>query len=269
MSDQYIREDRVALKGAGGFDISFLESYCPGMKCYHMHSHYEISVILNGNVSVLLPEQISSGTEPRIVMLQPFTLHHMIPEPNQLYRRINIYFTKEYVEKLPGEWQEVRKVFTRNGGILLPDESQLRTLEQIFSVMEKEKDPKRNIFLLIYALSLLGDVRRTRESESEKFPEYIRQALIYFSEHFTEQITAEKLAKHLGIGRTKLMTGFRHCLGYTIHQYQQSLRLKYAEDLRKNGASVGEAAAASGFCDTGGYIRAYRRVYGTTPTGKE
>ena len=92
---------------------------------------------------------------------------------------------------------------------------------------------------------------------------------MYFSDHFTEQITAEELAKRLGICRTALMNGFKSYMGCTMHQYQQSLRLKYAEYLRSNGASVGEAAEASGFCDASGYIRAYRRVYGTTPTGKK
>ena len=224
---------------------------------------------MSGNVSVFLPEQISSGTEPKIVMLQPFTLHQMIPEPNQLYKRINISFTKEYIERMSGERLTLHKVFPRNGGILLPDEVQLRNLERIFTIMNEEKDQERNRYLLMYALSLLGDIRRNHETESKEFPEYIRQTLIYFNEHFAEHISAEEMAKRFGVGRTPLMNSFRRYVGYTMHQYQRNLRLKYAEHLRNNGASVSEAAAACGFCDTGGYIRAHRRAYGTTPTGKE
>ena len=269
MGDLYVYEDCPLITSTCSIAVALLESYFPGMQYFHMHSHYEISMIISGNVSVLLPEQISSGTEPRIVVLQPFTLHHMIPEPDQLYRRFNVSFKREYMEHMFGIWPALGGIFQQNGVILLPDAEQLKQLEQVLSIMEKEKDQERNQYLLMYFLSLLNGIRRTEKSKAENFPKYIHQALLYLNEHFTEHITAEELAKHLGVCRTTLMTGFRSYVGYTIHQYHQNLRLRYAEYLRENGTSVGEAAVASGFCDASGYIRAYKRVYGTTPTGKE
>lgn len=269
MGYRYLFEDSTALVKNGNIHVVLLESYTPGMTYYHMHSHYEISMILSGDVSVLLHNQIVKGTEPKIIMLQPLTLHYMIPEPSQLYRRINISFTKEYVKKLSNDWSVFCKLFPQNGGILLPDDSQLHNLEQIFTIMMNESDHERNKYLLMYALSLLSDVRSTDETETVTIPKYVCEALSYYNEHFTEQITADELANQLGIGRTTLMTGFRRYTGNTIHQYQQNLRLKYAEHLRQNGATVGEAAAASGFCDIGGYIRAYKKVNGITPTGKK
>ena len=47
------------------------------------------------------------------------------------------------------------------------------------------------------------------------------------------------------------------------------IRIKQADLLRKNGATVEVAAVESGFCDSGSYIRSYRRLYGRTPTGRK
>jgi two-component system response regulator YesN len=42
-------------------------------------------------------------------------------------------------------------------------------------------------------------------------------------------------------------------------------RIACAEELLKNGASVVEAAEQSGFRDSGGFIRTFKRYRGITP----
>lgn len=249
--------------------VNIKEGETPNMWYFHMHSHYEISMILSGDVTVFMPEQIHSGTEARIVMLRPYTEHFMIPERDHLYRRINISFTEEFVAEMALEWAALIKLFPMNGGILLPDAEQCRHLEQIAMILEKEEGHMQSRLLLMYFLSLLSDLPAAREAETAKIPDYILKALQYLSEHFHEKMTADELAGRLGISRTTLMTGFRRYVGVTIHRYQQNLRLRQASYLRLQGMSVEEAAIASGFCDSGGYIRSHRRVYGTTPLGKE
>ena len=121
----------------------------------------------------------------------------------------------------------------------------------------------------MYCLSLLKEFHIAKEAETVKTPAYILEALRYYDEHFAEKITAQELAERIGVSRTTLMTGFRRYIGIPMHQYQQKLRLKQAEDLRKQGLSVVQAAEASGFSDVGGYIRAHRQLYGVTPTGRK
>ncbi len=269
MAFHYLYENSYGLQQNQAFCVCMNEGYTPGMQYFHMHSHYEISFIMSGNVSVLLPDQISSGTEARVILLRPFTLHYIIPEPDQLYRRFNLYFTDKYAEEKTEEWLALHGLFSNNGAVLLPDSSQCRRLEQIFSIMLEETDLDRNRYLLMYTMSLLCGLHQIQNPVPFKIPDYIHQVLLYLSEHYTEKIAANELAQKVGVGRTTLMTGFRKYVGITIHQYQQNLRLKHADILRKQGLSVTEAAEASGYCDIGGYIRAYRKVYGASPTGKE
>ena len=264
----FLLEDCSGLKEKP-IDVNILESYKPSMSCFHAHSHYEISFILSGNVTVLLSEQINSGTQPRVVLLRPFTKHYMIPEPDRLYRRINVSFTEKFVTAMPGDWASLYSIFSKNGEILLPDESQCRLLEQLLIILDAETDPARCRFLLMYYLSFLSEMNGMQKSERINTPENVLKALLYINEHFHEKITAETLAEHLHIGRTTLMLGFRRSTGITFHQYLQNVRVRNVSLMHERGMSVAAAAEACGFCDAGGYIRAYRKIYGTTPTGRK
>lgn len=264
-----IYEDCPAITAEKNIYVSIRESFSSNMRYFHMHSHYEISLILSGDVTVLLPQLMHSGTEPRIVLLRPFTQHYMIPQESVLYKRINISFTEEFVSAMPGEWYPFQKLFAPNGCILLPNTEQCRRLEQIATVLENEDNPMRCRLLLMVYLSLLSETHVAQETETKETPEYIVKALSYIGEHYAEKITGIALAKQIGIGRTTLMTGFHKYTGVSMHGYQQNLRLKKADMMRNQGYSVAEAASACGYCDIGGYIRAYRRANGMTPTGRK
>ena len=77
------------------------------------------------------------------------------------------------------------------------------------------------------------------------------------------------LAEYVGVGRTTLMLKFRNFVGITIHQYLDIIRLNQAARLREKRMSLDEIATQCGFYDASAYVRAHRRVYGTTPTGKK
>ena len=152
MAFHYLYEDSYALQQNQALSVCMHESYTPGMQYFHMHSHYEISFIMSGNVSILLQDQISSGTEVRVVMLRPFTLHYMIPEPDQVYKRICCSFTSNYIGEKSPDWNGIYRVFPQNGAIVLPDELQCRKLENIFSMMMEETDLEHNRYLLLYMI---------------------------------------------------------------------------------------------------------------------
>ena len=53
--------------------------------------------------------------------------------------------------------------------------------------------------------------------------------------------------------------------GRSLLEYINMKRIACAEELLKNGASVVEAAEQSGFRDSGGFIRTFKRYRGITP----
>lgn len=266
--ENYLLRDHPALSDTIPIIADFYHGYRPNMMHFHMHSHYEISLILNGDVTVLLSNRIQTGTEPRVVLHRPYTPHHIIPEPHQLYRRINVAFTEKFAAKLPSEWTQLYSVFSPDRAILLPNTAMCERLEQILTLLIEERDLDRCRYLLFYCLSLIRDFRGTPDVATH-IPDYILGALHYIGEHYYEKVTADMLARRLGIGRTMLMTKFRQYVGMPLHQYQQSLKVREALNLMEKGYSVSDAAEACGFCDIGGFVRAHRKIYGTTPTGRK
>ena len=76
------------------FKVEDYEGYTPNMNHLHSHSYYEISLILRGNVTVLLGDMADTvtadGSEGRLLLIAPSTPHFIIPEQGVLYARRNL-----------------------------------------------------------------------------------------------------------------------------------------------------------------------------------
>ena len=78
--------------------------------------------------------------------------------------------------------------------------------------------------------------------------------------------TVEAMANVAGMSRTAFAHRFRELLGDTPLNMVARLRLRIAvEMLNHSNAKLEEAAEAAGYGSAAAFIRAFRRVYGTTP----
>lgn len=74
------------------------------------------------------------------------------------------------------------------------------------------------------------------------------------------------LARRLGLSREHLHRLFRSVVGLTPGEYSRCARMHAAKRLLREGASLAEAAQASGFVDQAHFSRWFRRIFGVTPT---
>ncbi len=78
--------------------------------------------------------------------------------------------------------------------------------------------------------------------------------------------TVEAMAEVAGMSRTAFARQFRHLMTDTPLNMVARLRLRIAvEILDRGSAKLDEAAEAAGYGSAAAFIRAFRRVYGTTP----
>lgn len=243
------------------------DSYCghhPRMTDYHMHDYYEISLIIKGNVKVLLPGLAESSTESMLVLMRPRTPHFIVNDPQTLYSRRNVLFAGEFIANYVPEWQRLASVFEKNGALCKLTDGECREYCELIDRMEAEKDPFRIRLYLLMFLSLIAD-RRAESGKSHEPPTCVTGALTYISEHYGEKIIASELAWQLGVGRTTLMTAFKKYTGSTLNDYVLQCRLKHATELLREGATEQQAAEACGFSDAGNLIRSFRRRFSLTP----
>lgn len=90
-------------------------------------------------------------------------------------------------------------------------------------------------------------------------------ARAFLDEAFAQAVTSDALERVTGLSRFTLARHFRAYLGTSPHRYVVMRRLDRARVLMRGGASLAEAAAASGFADQSHMTRHFARAYGVTP----
>lgn len=88
----------------------------------------------------------------------------------------------------------------------------------------------------------------------------------YIGEHFTEDITAVKIADRFGIGKTQLYNIAKEQYGKGIAEHIRNLRIEKAKQLLEEGElSLAYIAYESGFQDYNYFITVFKKVTGTSP----
>ncbi|MBQ8357909.1 MAG: helix-turn-helix transcriptional regulator [Clostridia bacterium] len=242
----------------------YYEGFLPNMTDYHMHDYYEISLILSGDVKVLLSDTARSGKGCKLVLLRPRTPHFILCEPDMLYRRRNLLFSPEFLADYTRDLQRLLPAFGKNGAILNIEQSECQRYLSIIEQIDSEPDAFRQKMLLLYFLSLVAECAKT-EVGAAALPAFVSGALDYIAEHYSEKIVAEKLAWQLNVGRTTLMTVFKKYTGLTVNEYITRYRLKHAIEALGQGESEPEVARACGFNDTCNMIRCFKKHLGMPP----
>ncbi len=240
------------------------EGYSPNMTDFHMHKYYEISIIISGEVNVLLNNFVEKSSNAKIVLLRPLTPHYIYCEPDILYRRRNILFSENFVREYVPEWQQLIRVFTHNGAVLKITDEQCKEYVGIADKIDGETSLFRKRLLLLTLLSLLCDSIK-EDGEYAEIPSYISEALKFIGENYGERIVVAELVKKLGIGRTTFLTSFKKYTGSTFNEYLNRTRLKYAISYLQQGLTEQEVAEKCGYSDACNLIRCCKRSLGLTP----
>jgi AraC-like DNA-binding protein len=84
-------------------------------------------------------------------------------------------------------------------------------------------------------------------------------------DRFADDLSADDLARAVGLSRFQLYRQFRVQYGVAPSAYLRQVRLREARRRLASGAAIAEAAFATGFADQSHLTRWFRRTYGITP----
>ena len=86
---------------------------------------------------------------------------------------------------------------------------------------------------------------------------------------YMDDLTVEGIADSISLDRRYLSRLFKEHTGSTIQQYLLHTRLEAADQYLRQGYSVQEAAALSGYRDVPNFSRMYKLHYGTAPKNRK
>ena len=120
-----------------------------------------------------------------------------------------------------------------------------------------------------YFLLCMSRLVRANASDGEKagVPEqYVRKAVRYMEDHFSDSISVNDIAFHMGLDRSYLYRIFKRHMGYPPSRYLLNYRLKRAAEMLENPTlAIAEIATGVGFHDSAHFYKAFTAKYGMTP----
>lgn len=111
---------------------------------------------------------------------------------------------------------------------------------------------------------LEGEEKGSTEAASAE--EYVKTAIQYLSEHYTQAIRLEDIARLCGITKYHLAREFKRYTNQSILTFLNSMRCKNAETLLRQGKTVTETAELCGFESVAYFSRTYKKYMGTMPS---
>lgn len=147
---------------------------------------------------------------------------------------------------------------------------------QCYKDYQTDSSPMKAARLRLSVLELL--IRLYSKHSSSVFSEdalhrsprdYVKGALEYLAEHYTEALTLEDVASVCGITKYHLAREFKRFTGQTVITYINILRCKKAEVCLAGGMTVTEVAGECGFDSISYFSRTYKKLMGYSPSSKK
>ncbi|MDF2724982.1 MAG: xylS, partial [Paenibacillus sp.] len=125
-----------------------------------------------------------------------------------------------------------------------------------------EKEEGRNLLLEV-AERITAYSRNARQASVHPL---VQRLMDMVNEAMDQQFfTLSDAAERLHVNASHLSRLFKQETGTSFSDYAMDKKMAYAKQLMQNGSKVADAAASTGFRDTGYFIRVFRKYWGVTP----
>lgn len=241
---------------------------------YHYHTFHKIILLLAGRADYAIEGERYALQPGDYVLVGRGSIHRPIVARGDFYERVILYISPAYLRQLSGSdcdlahcfrqaQQDFRYVYHAAGDETRRLLTQLERAQQeeVFGASVLRQAIFTQLMVEINRLSLAGGTVSAAEGDSK-----VVALLQYLNAHLTEGLSIDELAERFYISKYHMMRRFRDETGYTIHGYLTEKRLLLAQQLLSQGIPPGEAAAQCGYQEYSTFSRAYKKLFGTSPS---
>jgi len=133
--------------------------------------------------------------------------------------------------------------------------------------MIKNRDLILNSILYEYLFLLVNKFPNERFSAKERQEVYVKEALIYLTSHYGNNISIQSLAYHLGLDRSYLCRIFKAVTKLSPQEYLIDLRIRKACELLCNTElSISIISLSVGYEDTLYFSKLFKKKRGVNPS---
>lgn len=99
-----------------------------------------------------------------------------------------------------------------------------------------------------------------------KYKQIVDESVLYIKEHINEDLTAQKIADHVGYSVFHFCRIFSLIKNLTVMEYIRKYRLSIARSELKSNKKIIDIALQYGFETASGFTKSFRKEFGYTPT---
>ncbi len=158
---------------------------------------------------------------------------------------------------------------TRLGQYLLPRLKQLRDAEendQVDYPMLFQEMAELLVEDKIEVQEQVKKITHARKSTREEIFRRVSRVRNYIDEHYLEDLCLEDLAGIALLSKYHFLRCFKEVYGISPYQYVIRCRLEHGRQLLSQPRSLSEIAHLTGFTDRRAFNKAFRKVYGLSPS---
>lgn len=242
----------------------------------HWHEEMEILYPLNGEIDLRIEGRLHLLNKKNLAVIESSQVHSTYAH-DKTSMFVNIHLSKKLLAGyLPDI--ELHKICCIPDDI---DDEHFPCYREICQLMEA----LTRLYIMdlpIYALEAEGLVLQilahllrdfstltaSAASSMDKLTmERVRSIITYTEQHFQEPITLGDGAEHLGLGKEYFCRFFKKNMGMSFLNYVNEVRLSHIyQDLLNTDASVAEIMEKNGFTNQKLFNRAFKELYGQTPS---
>ena len=210
----------------------------------HNHAqHYIISLCIKGSASATLKNKSLLLKENDFFTVPPFMPHAVSLTDTSVL--VSLCMDKSYIEN-----------YNSQKGIKIME-------MLLLSPKIKKQLTKLQTELLLQAVSYVYELHNTHKEKTENDMRILCDRL---TNHFSDSLPLDNLAKDLYLSKYYLIRKCKRNLGLTPHKFHLQNRIRKAQTLLSTNKSVTEASVDTGFYDQSHFDRSFKNIVGISPT---
>lgn len=246
-------------------------------KRYTAHPQYEIFLLLEGDVTMLINSQRYMIKNGALVLLTSRDLHISMNNAPRTYKRITVMFDPHAIRQFNTEHTNLLDCFSiaasRQRNILYLSAEQIQTVQTLADQILTNGRSDRfgdDITVLTSLLSLLIFINRLCRSHLPKIAPLpltpiIREIVDYVDSHIDEELSVQSLCHHFSYSVAYISAQFSKQMGLPLKQFIITKKIALAKQLLAESLSVTQVYERCGFGDYSNFIRTFKKTVGVSP----
>ena len=246
-------------------------------KRYTAHPQYEIFLLLEGDVTMLINSQRYMIKNGALVLLTSRDLHISMNNAPRTYKRITVMFDPHAIRQFNTEHTNLLDCFSiaasKQRNILYLSAEQIQTVQTLANPILTNGRSDRfgdDITVLTSLLSLLIFINRLYRSHLPKIAPLpltpiIREIVDYVDSHIDEELSVQSLCHHFSYSVAYISAQFSKQMGLPLKQFIITKKIALAKQLLAESLSVTQVYERCGFGDYSNFIRTFKKTVGVSP----